>query len=51
MLAARHGTRDVLTEDWDNSSLDAQSDHTETVKALIDAGADISLRNEVRFYN
>ena len=51
MLAAQYGTRDVLTGDWDNWSPDSQSDHTEAVKALIDAGADISLRNEVRSYN
>ena len=44
MLAARHGPSGVLMP----LTLGSQSDYTETVEALIEAGADISLRNEVR---
>ena len=51
MLAARHGPGDVLVADLDFWYLDlfAESDrYIETVEALIEAGADISLKNEVR---
>ena len=41
MLAARHGSNDELTEDLGHVPV------AQTVEALIEAGADISLRNEV----